>query len=234
MASRKMRTRTSPKQLAPSMKEATQATFAIKRYLKTTETDYLRVASLLVQVRDRRLYAFMHFKNLGDYAANMLRLDGDAVKRYLKIHDWVKARYPRWLRLDRKRFVPNLNGLADLMYIESGLAKRTLWPTLRVWFKKLKAKALKGRLKSEVLDGFRDQKSPEREETRDIMEELKEIRQTAIDSPKEITPKVLPPLNALVALMENSSRLWLTGLDCLDEAKKSRSKARPKVRKQKR
>jgi hypothetical protein len=143
----------SPKTAKPitPVQEALQITWRLKGNLKSARIAYLKIGALLVQVRDKKLYAELKHPDMEDYAEKRLQLGRSSLYKYLQVYDWVSKFYPEWLQPKPKGFIPELYDVADLMEIEDRLNGKNLSPQKRAKLQTLKGKALSGELKTAEL-----------------------------------------------------------------------------------
>ena len=120
---------------------AIQVTFVLKGHLKNAQIAYLRVAALLAQVRDQRLWAALKHPSLEAYAAERLGLQRASLWRYLQIYDWARKSHPGWLARRPKGFIPELTDAYALMWIERHLADEHLADEMRRTLERLRRKA---------------------------------------------------------------------------------------------
>lgn len=103
MAKRKAATQAKPTAKQPARpktpaQEALEVTWVLKGHLKNTQVSYMRVGSLLAQVRDKGLFKALHHETLESYAEERERLSlgPSSLYKYLRVHDWVMASHPEW------------------------------------------------------------------------------------------------------------------------------------------
>jgi hypothetical protein len=82
-------------------------------------------------------------------------LRATSLKRYLRVHDWVKEHHPEWLETKPKGFIPDLSDIYDLIWIEEELGREAIDPDRKKALKDLRDKALDGQLKQGDLAAFR-------------------------------------------------------------------------------
>jgi hypothetical protein len=139
----------------PELQKALQINFVLKGHLKNAQIAYLRIAVLLSEFRDEKLYALMDHSNLADYALKHLGLHDASLKRYLRVHDWVKVHHPEWLEQKPKGFIPDLSDINDLIWLEEELGRKAIDPDRRKALTELRDKALSGQLTEDEMRAFR-------------------------------------------------------------------------------
>ena len=143
-----------------AVQEALQVTWLLKGQLKSMQISYLRVGKLLVQVRDQKLFSALGHADMEKYAEERLQLGRASLYRYLQVYDWIGQSHKEWLEPHPKGFIPDLNDVADLMWIECELARTDLPPQSRTELEALRAKALDGRLRETALGSWRRKRQP--------------------------------------------------------------------------
>jgi hypothetical protein len=140
---------------SPELQRALQINYVLKGHLKISRITYLRIAVLLAEFRDEKLYVVMEHSTLEDYALRHLGMHDASLKRYLRVHDWVKVHHPEWLEAKPKGFIPDLSDLNDLIWIEEELGRKAIDPDRRKTLTELRDKALAGQLTQAEVRAFR-------------------------------------------------------------------------------
>ncbi|MEI6514363.1 MAG: hypothetical protein WCO77_00165 [bacterium] len=142
--------------------EALQTTWLLKGKLKSAQIAYLRIGELLVKIRDLKLDAALSHPSLEDYAEKRLQLGKSSLYRYIRVYEWVRDAHPQWLADKPEGFIPELDDVAGLMWIEKELARKNLPDQDRKELKKLKGQAFTGDLRQRDLTTWRQKgKAPE-------------------------------------------------------------------------
>lgn len=66
--------------------------------------------------------------------------------RYIRVYEWVKASHPQWFADKPEGFIPELDDVAGLMWLDKELARKDLPEQDRKELTKLQEKALAGEL----------------------------------------------------------------------------------------
>jgi len=135
--------------------KALQLTWVLKGRLKNVQLEFLRIGAMLAQVRDEKMFDVLHHPNLEDYAEKRLQLGESSLYRYLRVYDWTKASHPEWLGPKPKGFVPELDDVAGLMWIENELKRKDLTAADRQELEALQTKGLSGELRQRDLTEWR-------------------------------------------------------------------------------
>jgi hypothetical protein len=156
--------------------EASEITWVLKGHLKNAQISYLRVGSLLAEMRDRQLYKDIHFDDMERYAEERLNLGRTSLYRYLQVYDWVAECHPAWLEPKPEGFIPDLSDAAGLMWIERKLASKDLDAATRAKLEELRAKGLEGKLRQRDLDEFRESSRSKSDALRSFLSTLRNLR----------------------------------------------------------
>lgn len=141
---------------SPELTKVLKITWLLKGQLKNQQLSYLRIAKMLAEVRDEKLYTHMNHTDMESYAWDHLNhLSDTSLHRYLHIYDWVKTHYPAWLEEKPKGHIPDLSDIDDLEWIEEQLGRKGLDEKKEKALKELRAKALDGSLVQSELRAFR-------------------------------------------------------------------------------
>lgn len=201
----------------PSRQEAERITHALHKYIIVATLDGLRAAMLLARVSERKLYTFLGYPELPQYALHELHLDDDTLDRYLRLHAWARAHHPEWLSSDPPYYVRDLHYVADVIWLETTLVRDRHAPKKRERLIELHAQALKGELNLLDLDSMRRRVPSDHEEMLELLEETRETRDLGYRHEHELPPEVLKLMDRAVDLITNQLNLHVSGLDCLDE-----------------
>jgi hypothetical protein len=106
-------------------------------------------------LKNLQLYYHMEHADIESWAWDHLGMSEPSLRRYLRIHDWVKAHHPEWLEKKVKGRIPDLSDIDDLMWIEEELGRKDLGEKKEKALKELHTKALDGTLKRSELRAFR-------------------------------------------------------------------------------
>jgi hypothetical protein len=137
------------------VQEALQVTWVLKGKLKSAQIAYLKIGSLLAQVRDNNLFSALKHPNIEDYGQERLNLGRASLYRYLQVYDWVSESHSEWLQPKPEGFIPYFSDATDLMWIERTLAGNKLTEKARSELEILRTRALEGKLKDGELDEWR-------------------------------------------------------------------------------
>lgn len=137
------------------VQEALQVTWVLKGHLKNAQLSYLRIGALLARVRERKLFAELGHANIEEYAEKRLMLKRSALYKYLQVYDWVAEFHKEWLKPKPKGVIPDLNDVADLIWIERKLAEKGLTKKTRAELMTMRTAALEGRLRDSDLEEWR-------------------------------------------------------------------------------
>lgn len=185
------------------VQEALQVTWVLKGHLKNVQVAYLRVGALLSQVREKKLYAALRHANLEQYAEERLRLGRASLYRYLQVYDWVREFHPEWLEPKPKGFIPDLNDVADLMWIERKLAGKGLSRQAKTELEALREKALKGRLRETDLDGWRQRKRRGDEGLKSLLASMRSLRRRGSQL-KDMPAEAIKHLDSAIEIIRNA------------------------------
>jgi hypothetical protein len=185
------------------VQEALQITWLLKGKLKSAQIAYLRIGELLVQVRDRKLYAALKHADLEEYAFERLQLGRASLFRYLQAYDWVSKSYPEWLEPKPKGYIPDLSDVADLIWIEKELTRTDLAASTRAALATLQQKALEGKLKQSDLDAFRRKPVVNKEVIKTCLSKLRTVRRRFAEL-KSVPPEVITHLDAAISILNNA------------------------------
>ena len=199
------------KELTPAQ-EAAQITWELKGHLKNAQIAYLRVAKMLADVRDRKRYADLNFKDIESYAVQSLRLGRSSLYNYLRVFDWVKTFHPAWLEDHPKGFIPNLADAVDLMWIEEELAKKDLDAKRKAALEELRQKALDGQLEKGDLKALRKRNNKPEKGLRLFLAALRALRRRGANL-AFVPAEVIQLLDQAIGILENKQTLQVAGLD---------------------
>jgi hypothetical protein len=201
----------SGKELSPAQ-EAAQLTWELKGHLKNAQIAYLRVAKMLAEIRDRKLYADLKFADMESYASQSLRLGRSSLYNYLKVHDWVKKCHPAWLERSPQGTIPNLCDAVDLMWIEEELAKKDLDAKREATLKVLQKKAENGTLEKGDLKAVQRRINQPSKGLRLFLSALRALRRRGVKLAL-VPTEVVQLLDQAIGILENKETLRVAGLD---------------------
>ena len=135
--------------------EANQLTWLLKGRLKSAQLHYLTIAAMLIRVRDRKLFAVVKCASLEEYAEKKLGMKKSSLYKYLQVYEWVAEFHKAWLLPKPKGFIPELNDVTDLMWIERKLTEKGLKRQTRSELETMQKAALEGSLKDSDLETWR-------------------------------------------------------------------------------
>ena len=204
----------------PIVQEALQVTWLLKGNLKNAQLGFIRVGKLLARVRDDKLFAALKHPDMEHYAAERLHLGRTSLYRYLQLHDWVAETHKEWLLPHPKGFIPDLNDVADLMYIEKELARPDLKPSTKAALAELKTKALSGDLKKSELAPYRRKKTANPQWRKAYLSKLRALRS---DGAKlaGMPAEVITHLEAAINILSHATVLSLAGMEDAPKAAKN-------------
>lgn len=190
--------------------EALELTWVLKGNLKNAQVSYLRIGSLLAQIRDRQLYGALHHDSIEAYAEERLNLGRTSLYRYLQVHDWAAASHPDWLQPKPAGFIPDLSDAGDLMWIEKQLAAKDVAATTRAKLVELQSKALKGQLRQRELDAFRKQAGARTDAVGTFLSKLRTLRRSGLQL-KQLPPEAIAKLDAAIEVIVNAMAVQKAG-----------------------
>jgi hypothetical protein len=194
--------------------EALEVTWVLKGHLKNAQIAYLRVGALLAQVRDRKLYADLGHPDLESYAEQRLHLGRASLYRYLQVYDWVSTFHKEWIEPKPQGFIPDLNDVADLIWIEQELTRKDLDAKKRNALEALRQQALDGRLRKGALAQWRRQGRRGEETLRSFLSKLRRLRMRGAQLAC-MPVEVITHLDMAIELLKNAQPTQLAGLDFL-------------------
>jgi hypothetical protein len=198
----KIKTKRKPVEKSEKQKivgEALQTTWLLKGKLKSAQLAYLKIGELLVKVRDLKLDSALSHPSLEDYAEKRLKLGKSSLYRYIRVYEWVKASHPQWLADKPEGFIPELDDVAGLMWLDKELARKDLpeqdWKELT----KLQEKALVGELRQRDLSAWSD-RGKSTDTPRSYVAKLTSLRKRCA-SVKGMPPEVVKCLDEAIAIL---------------------------------
>ncbi len=212
MATKKRQTATkSPNREAAD--KALQLTWVLKGRLKNARLEFLRIGGMLAKVRDEKMFAVLHHPDIEDYAEKRLQLGRSSLYRYLKVYDWAKQSHPEWLEPKPKGFIPELDDVAGLMWIEEELQRKDLSAADRRELEALRAKGLAGSLRRSDLSAW--QKKGRKTNT--LQTYYNKFRSLRTRSARIVgmPPEALKCLDDAIAILKNHQQVSHSGLDDL-------------------
>jgi len=193
------------------VQEALQITWVLKGQLKNARMSYLRIGSMLVKVRDEKLFTELGHVDMEDYAAKRLKLGRSSLYQYLKVYDWVKKSHVEWLKAKPKGFIPDFSDTGDLMWIEEKLKSADLNPEDRKELESLRKKALTGELRQSELAGWR-KKGKKAETLHAYLNQFRSFR-TRCARIVGMPPEVIKCLDEAIELLGNQHQVAQCGFD---------------------
>jgi hypothetical protein len=186
------------------VQEALQTTWLLKGKLKSAQIAYLKIAELLIRVRDQNLYAELKHPTLEDYAEKRLNLR--RASRYLHVYEWVKEFHPAWLADKPQGFIPELSDVNDLIWIEQKLKEKGLTPRARSELEALRDKALSGQLKDYELAAWQRKGSRAKEDVvKKFLSSTRALRRRGAKL-DQIPAEAIAHLDAAIKLIEAAQK----------------------------
>jgi hypothetical protein len=201
-----------PKPAPTPVQEALQITWLLKGKLKSAQIAYLRIGELLVQVRDKKLYAELKHADMEEYARERLNLSRSTFYRYLQAYDWVKKSHPEWLEKKPKGFIPDLSDIGDMVWMEDQLKRKTLATGERKGLEDLMKKAQAGELHQGQLAEFRKNKGKTPDILQTYLEKFRDFR-TRCTKVTVMPPEVIRCLDNAIEILKNQQQLAKCGFD---------------------
>ena len=190
--------------------EALEVTWVLKGHLKNAQVSFLRVGSLLAEVRDGQMYKDLHHADMESYAEERLNLGRASLYRYLQVHDWVAEFHAAWLQPKPEGFIPDLAEAANLMWLERKLAGKDLAPDTRAKLEALRAKGLQGKLRAHDLDEFRARSRPEADVLKAFLSKLRGLRRSGARL-KGVPAEALAKLDAAIEVVQHAMTVHKAG-----------------------
>ncbi len=190
--------------LQVKVQNALQTTWLLKGHLKNAQIAYIRVGVGLAKVRDEKLYEVLKHPDIEDYAAKRLNLGRASLYRYLQVHDWIAQYHKEWLLPKPQGFIPDLADVADLIWIEKELAKKSLKNEKKATLETLREKALSGELRKGDLGRVRKSGRQTADDSlRAFLSKLRALRRNAAQI-KSMPPKVVSDMDSAIETLENA------------------------------
>ena len=185
------------------VQEALQVTWLLKGKLKCIQIACLKIGELLARVRDEKMYKDLSHPDVEDYAEKRLNLGRASFYRYLQAYDWVKANHSEWLEPKPKGFIPELNDITDLKWMENELKKKTLSKETRAGLEALRTKALEGRLRDKDLDNWRKKGRRAGDGLETFLTKLRLMRKRGSDL-KNMPEEAVKLMDSLIEMIRNA------------------------------
>ena len=185
--------------------EALQTTWLLKGRLKSAQLAYLKIGELLIKVRDLKLDVALAHPTLEDYAEKRLKLGKSSLYRYIRVYEWVRASHPQWLADKPKDFIPELDDVAGLMWIDRELARTDLPEQERKALTALQAKGLAGELRQRDLAPWRGH-GKTTESLATYLAQLTSLRHRG-EGVKGLPPEVAKCLDEAIAILNSHKQL---------------------------
>jgi hypothetical protein len=192
-----------PKRVSPAQR-VFQITFVLKGDLKNIQIAIVRAAARLAQVRDQKLYRVIGHDSMEEYAAERLGLQRAMLYRYLQIYDWLRKWHPEWLARRPKGFIPDLNDLYALIWIEGRLRDPDLGAATRAALEAMRKKALAGKLTKREFEEFRSRGRKRRDSLQAVAASLRSLRRR-LDSLDDLPAGFLTDFDALLGRLKSAS-----------------------------
>ena len=204
----KNRTATEPK----PVQEALQVTWLLKGKLKSAQIAFLRIGELLVQVRDKKLYAELKHADMEAYARERLNLSRATLYRYLQAYDWVKCSHPEWLEDKPKGFIPDLSDIGDMIWMEGQLKRTNLAAVDRKGLEALMQKAQAGELRQGQVAAYRQTNGKTTETIATYLGKFRDLRARSAKV-KGMPPEVIGYLDNAIEILQNQQQVARCGFD---------------------
>lgn len=179
---------------------AAQVTFLLKGHLKNARIAYIRAAVMLARVRDEKLWQVLEYGSLVVYAEKQLRLHETTLYKYLRVHDWLKAKHPSWLAKKPKGFIPELSDVESLGWIEKRLENGEV-PDLRKDLEAARKRALAGTLTYREFVALRTRARKKLSPLRSLLTRTRALRKAAARMAK-VPPAALEGYDASMRALE--------------------------------
>ena len=183
--------------------EALQWTWLLKGKLKSAQIAYLRIGSMLAEVRKKEMFKVLHHDDLEAYADERLNLGRSALYEYLQVYDWVVECHSEWLQPKPKGYIPVLWEAHDLMWIERRLADKELNSETRAKLEVLHAKGLEGKLRPRDMREFRERSKPSSDAIKSYLSRLRTMRRTG-PRLKDMPAEAMSKMDAVIEVIENA------------------------------
>ncbi len=206
----------------PTGISAEEITEFLKGALQADRIAHIFVGRLLAKVRDNKLYAKLGDANLEAYARVRLQLGKTSLYNYLRVYDWVAQNQPAWLEPGPTTFIPDLNDLLGLIWIDKELGRNDLGSAAKAGLTLLKGKAMTGSLKDAEMTAFRDRTRNTAEDGRKAF--LSRMRKLRTDGAElaGMPHEVISGLDELIAILKNAMAHPVLNLEEDDTAKKAK------------
>jgi hypothetical protein len=199
-----------------ALQEALQVNWELRGCMKNVQIAFLRAATLLVRMRDEKLYLPMTHKTLEEYASEHLKLERSSLYKYLRVYDWVKANHPEWLDPKPGTFIPELADIADIVQIEKELKKEDLSPEKKKALDGLRKKALKGELHDGALPALKKGTRGSRKDgLKRLISKLRAARQVAVEL-SFATPGIIAQIDTAIEMAKNLMAVKTASFERLD------------------
>jgi len=197
---------------ATPVQEALQVTWLLKGKLKSAQIGYLRIGELLVQVRDKKLYAELKHADMEEYARERLSLSRATLYRYIQAYDWVKRSHPEWLEDKPKGFIPDLSDIGDMVWMEDQLKRTDLAAVDRKGLEELMQKAQVGELRQGQVAAYRQKGGKTTETIAAYLGKFRNLR-TRSARIKGMPPEVIRYLDSAIEILKNQQQVASCGFD---------------------
>jgi len=206
MAQRKAKKSTPAVKQEPNPKTpaqtALEVTWLLKGNLKNAQIAYIRIGTLLAQVRDEKLYTALKHPDMESYAEERLQLGRSSLYRYLQVHDWMVEFHPKWLEPKPEGFIPDLTDAGNLIWIEKELAKADLKPETRTALEGVQKKAMEGQLREGDLKPYLQRQNTAVAGLKACLSKLRLLRKRAAEL-TSMPPEVIACLDQAIEILKN-------------------------------
>lgn len=192
----------SPKQEA--VHQAGMITGQIKGSLKRSQMEYLKIGALLFQMRDKKLFTALHHPDIEDYAEKRLRMKKSSLYRYLAVYEWVAEFHKEWLQPSPRSFIPELDDVADLMWIERKLQEKNLEKKARAELEAMRIEALEGRLRESELDEWQKRGGREGNPLKTFLKKLRLMRKRGAEL-RDMPQVAITRLDELIEIIRKAA-----------------------------
>lgn len=194
------------------VQEALQVTWLLKGKLKSAQIAFLRIGELLVQVRDKKLYAELKHADMEEYARERLNLSRATLYRYVQAYEWVKSSHPEWLEDKPKGFIPDLSDIGDMVWMEGQLKRTNLAAVDRKGLEALMQKAQVGELRQGQVTAYRQKDGKTTETVATYLGKFRDLR-TRSARVKGMPPEVIRYLDNAIEILQNQQQVARCGFD---------------------
>lgn len=208
--------------LPPGSVSVEEITGYLKGALQAVRIAYLFVGRLMARVRESKLYAELGYADMESYSRDRLQLGRAALYSYLRVYDWAAKNHPEWLDPKPGTFIPELNDVVDLMWMEKELEQRSLKPAAKAGLEALKAKALDGSLTKSEVTAFRSRtRNTAADGRKTFLSRMRKLR-TDGAAMSGIPHEVISNLDEAIAILKNAISIPVINLEQAKGFKKAK------------